>query len=80
MQEEAEKYNLKNKIALVSGALLRVGMTIAIEPMVTQGKWETKVMNDKWTVVTKDGKLSSHYEDTILITENGPEVLTKVSK
>ncbi len=62
------------------GALLRVGMTIAIEPMVTQGKWQTKVMNDKWTVVTKDGKLSSHYEDTILITENGPEVLTKVSK
>jgi len=62
------------------GALLRVGMTIAIEPMVTQGKWQTKVMDDKWTVVTKDGKLSSHYEDTILITENGPEVLTKVSK
>jgi len=62
------------------GALLRVGMTIAIEPMVTQGNWKTKVMDDKWTVVTKDGKLSSHYEDTILITENGPEVLTKASK
>ncbi len=59
------------------GALLRVGMTIAIEPMVTEGKWQTKVMKDEWTVVTKDGKLSSHFEDTILITENGPEVLTK---
>ena len=62
------------------GALLRVGMAIAIEPMVTQGKWQTKVLDDKWTVVTKDGKLSSHYEDTILITEDGPEILTKVSE
>ena len=61
------------------GALLRVGMTIAIEPMVTEGKWQTKVMNDDWTVVTKDGKLSSHFEDTILITEDGPEVLTKAN-
>ena len=59
------------------GALLRVGMAIAIEPMVTEGKWQTKVMDDKWTVVTKDGKLSSHFEDTILITEDGPEILTK---
>ena len=61
------------------GALLRVGMAIAIEPMVTEGKWQTKVMDDKWTVVTKDGKLSSHFEDTILITEDGPEILTKAS-
>ena len=61
------------------GALLRVGMAIAIEPMVTEGNWQTKSINDKWTVVTKDGKLSSHFEDTILITENGPEILTKVN-
>ena len=61
------------------GALLRVGMAIAIEPMVTEGNWQTKVLNDNWTVVTKDGKLSSHFEDTILITENGPEILTKVN-
>ncbi|MED5237441.1 MAG: type I methionyl aminopeptidase, partial [Chloroflexota bacterium] len=60
-------------------ALLRVGMAIAIEPMVTEGNWQTKVLNDNWTVVTKDGKLSSHFEDTILITENGPEILTKVN-
>ena len=63
----------------VQGALLRVGMAIAIEPMVTEGNWQTKVLSDNWTVVTKDGKLSSHFEDTILITENGPEILTKVN-
>jgi len=62
------------------GALLRIGMTIAIEPMVTEGNWETKIMDDKWTIVTDDGKLSSHVEDTILITENGPEILTRVNK
>tara|TARA_B110000438_G_scaffold9136_1_gene9166 strand:+ start:4242 stop:5006 length:765 start_codon:yes stop_codon:yes gene_type:complete len=62
------------------GALLRVGMAIAIEPMVTEGDWETSILADKWTVVTKDGKLSSHVEDTILITENGPEILTRLKK
>lgn len=60
------------------GALLRVGMAIAIEPMVNQGTWETKVLEDNWTVVTKDGKLSTHMEDTVLITENGPEILTRL--
>ena len=47
--------------------------------MVTEGNWQAKILNDKWTVVTKDGKLSSHFEDTILITENGREILTKVN-
>ena len=53
-------------------------MAIAIEPMVNQGTWETKVLEDNWTVVTKDGKLSTHMEDTVLITENGPEILTRL--
>jgi len=52
------------------------GMTIAIEPMVNAGGVEIKVLNDKWTVVTADGKNSAHYENTILITEGEPEILT----
>ncbi len=55
---------------------LRPGMTIAIEPMVNAGRREVRVMNDGWTVVTSDGKLSAHFEHTVLITEGEPEILT----
>jgi methionyl aminopeptidase len=55
---------------------LRPGMTLAIEPMVNQGGAETKILNDGWTVVTKDGQLSAHFEHTVLITESEPEILT----
>lgn len=58
------------------GPKLRVGMCLAIEPMLHQGKRDTKVMLDGWTVKTVDGKLASHYENTIVITEEGYEVLT----
>ena len=58
------------------GARLYPGMTLAIEPMVNVGKGEVRVLSDGWTVVTKDGSLSAHYENTILITEEGPRVLT----
>ena len=58
------------------GALLRVGMTIAIEPMLNVGTWDTKLLDDGWTVVTADGSRSAHFEDTVAVTENGPEVLT----
>jgi methionyl aminopeptidase len=58
------------------GALLRVGMCIAIEPMLNMGDWRTRVLEDNWTVVTADGKLSAHFEHTLAITESGPEVLT----
>ena len=54
------------------------GMTFALEPMVNAGKFETKLGHDGWTFVTKDGSLSAHYENTILITESGVEVLTIV--
>ncbi len=60
------------------GPQLRPGMTIAIEPMITQGSPLTKTLKDKWTVVTVDGKLSAHFEHTVAITENGPRVLTTV--
>ena len=58
------------------GAQLRVGMTVAIEPMLNLGTWDTRVLDDGWTVVTSDGSHSAHFEDTIAVTENGPEVLT----
>ena len=59
------------------GPLLRAGMCIAIEPMFNLGDWRTKIMDDQWTVVTADGKLSSHFEHSIAITEQGPEILTR---
>lgn len=58
------------------GALLRRGLTIAIEPMVNVGGWQTQLMEDQWTVVTADGKLSAHFEHTIAITDGEAEVLT----
>ena len=59
------------------GQLLRAGMCIAIEPMLNIGDWHTRILDDNWTVVTADGSLSAHFEHTIAITEDGPEILTK---
>ncbi len=58
------------------GPRLLPGMTIAVEPMVNLGGWEVKVLKDGWTVKTADGSLSAHYENTILITDGEPEILT----
>ena len=58
------------------GPLLRVGMCIAIEPMFNMGDWRTKILDDDWTVVTADDQLSAHFEHSIAITEDGPEILT----
>ena len=58
------------------GIRLCKGMTVAVEPMVNQGRFETKVLGDGWTVKTKDGKLACHYENTVLITDGSPEILT----
>ena len=59
-----------------SGLLLKEGMVLAIEPMVNAGGYEIKTLEDNWTVVTLDGTLSAHFEHTIAITQNGPEILT----
>lgn len=58
------------------GIRLRPGMTLAIEPMVNAGRYDVDWMDDDWTVVTQDGSLSAHYENTILITDGEPEILT----
>ncbi len=59
------------------GPVLREGMVLAIEPMVNTGTHRTRVLKDKWTVVTEDGKPSAHFEHCIVITSNGPEILTR---
>lgn len=58
------------------GVLLKSGMTLAIEPMVNEGRYDVCVLEDDWTVVTEDGGLSAHYENTVLITDGEPEILT----
>lgn len=59
------------------GLVLRRGMTLALEPMVNIGDWRTRVLSDRWTVVTADRSLSAHFEHTICITDGAPEVLTR---
>jgi len=60
------------------GLVLRKGMTMALEPMLNAGVWRTRVAEDRWTVVTADGKLSAHFEHTIAVDDNGPEILTQL--
>lgn len=59
------------------GVRLRSGMVMAIEPMVNEGSERTKILEDGWTAVTYDGKLSAHFEHTVALTDNGPEILTE---
>lgn len=59
------------------GVKLRPGMTIAVEPMINIGGFEVEWLDDEWTVVTRDGSLSAHYENTILITDGEPEILSR---
>lgn len=60
------------------GPRLMPGMVLAIEPMIAEGTYETETLMNNWTAVTADGKLSSHYENTVLITDGDPEILTLV--
>ena len=62
------------------GPILKPGMTLAIEPMINEGTHEVEILEDGWTVVTKDGKLSAHFEHTVLITDDKPEILTEWQK
>jgi len=60
------------------GPQLKPGMVLAIEPMVTMGSFDVKILDDGWTAVTKDGSLAAHFEHTIAVTDNGPDVLTSL--
>ncbi|MBQ7767852.1 MAG: type I methionyl aminopeptidase [Oscillospiraceae bacterium] len=73
LHEEPEVPNFGNP---GHGPRLLPGMTLAVEPMVNQGTFDVKVLKDGWTTVTTDGKLSAHYENTVLITDGEPEILT----
>ena len=68
---EIPNYEMNRK-----GPRLRSGMTLAIEPMINIGTWQVNWLDDDWTVVTRDGSLSAHYENTVLITADGPKLLT----
>lgn len=61
------------------GIELKKGMILAIEPMVNAGTYKVKVLSDGWTVITQDGSLSAHFEHSVAITDNGPEILSKVN-
>jgi methionyl aminopeptidase len=75
-----EEPQIPNFVDGKSSPRLRPGMTLAIEPMVNAGGPDVKILNDGWTVVTRDGSLSAHFEHTVLITESEPEVLTWLEK
>ncbi len=68
---EVPNYGMRGR-----GVRLMKGMTLAIEPMVNQGAYDVKVLKNGWTVVTADGKLSAHYENTLAVTDGEPEILT----
>ena len=73
LHEDSQIPNFKPK---GRGLKLAAGMTLAIEPMVNAGRYEVEWLDDDWTVVTRDGSLSAHYENTVLVTEDGYEILT----
>ena len=73
MHEDPEVPNFRMKSR---GIRLVPGRTIAVEPMIAEGTWEVDWMDDGWTVKTQDRKLAAHYENTILITEGEPEILS----
>ncbi len=68
---EIPNYQMNRK-----GMKLKAGMTLAIEPMISIGTWEVDWLDDDWTVVTRDGKLAAHYENTVLITDGEPKLLS----
>lgn len=71
-----EDPQIPNFAQLRRGPKLRAGMTLAVEPMINMGRADVEWLDDDWTVVSEDGSLSAHYENTILITEGEPEILT----
>ena len=76
MHEPPEVLNYVNPMHPDSKRRFVPGMTVALEPMVNVGTWQTRTLSDGWTVVTADGSLSAHFEHTVAVTEDGPYILT----
>ncbi|HOW28387.1 MAG TPA: type I methionyl aminopeptidase [Elusimicrobiota bacterium] len=70
--------SIPNFGAAGTGIRLEEGLVLALEPMINQSDWKVKVLGDGWTVVTRDGGLSAHFEHTVAVTSDGPEILTSV--
>lgn len=77
-QNVHEDPDVPNFKTLKKGPILKKNMTLAVEPMINLGTYEVDVLSDEWTVVTRDKSISAHYENTIVITDNGPEILSKI--
>ena len=75
-----ENPNIPNYGAKGTGTSLSTGMTVAIEPMAALGDWHIKTAADNWTVIMADGSLSAHFEHTVAVTEEGPQVLTAAKR
>jgi methionyl aminopeptidase len=73
-----EQPNIPNYGVAGTGPILSAGMTIAIEPMASLGDWQIGVAKDGWTIIMKDGSLGAHFEHTVLITQDGAEILTTI--
>ena len=76
MHEDPKVPNFVTAEQLRQDFRLKVGMTLAIEPMVVVGKREVRMLEDGWTIVTKDGQPAAHFEHTVAVTEDGAEILT----
>ena len=77
MHEDPQVPNYVDKVTLRNDLVLKEGLCIAIEPMLNAGRAEVDTLDDDWTVVTKDGALSAHWEDSVAVTKDGPVVLTR---
>ena len=77
-RELHEPPQIPNYVSSRTGPRITEGMTLAIEPMVNAGNYEVKVHGNKWTILTADGSLSAHYENTVAVTDGEPQVLTEI--
>ena len=77
LHEDPQVPNYVSDTLLKSDLVLKAGLVLAIEPMFNLGSKETRTLEDEWTVVPADGRCSAHFEDTVAITENGPEIMTR---